>query len=296
MNDTNDILAYSEDALANRTIFLSCFNDINIFVEDEGKEYIYEEIFERLFEDRINVFCVFPLGGKDSVIRKHNTCNLYDVDGKLNLFIVDGDFDNLWDEDKTLSTNLIYLDRYNIESYYCTKDAIIKYMRAFLKMPREQVESLMKYDLWRRSVQQELGQLFCLFSLVHHHCPTLPNVSLGASAFLDPQGHIDASKYENYKEQVVKKLGLLDPLLQEIREKIQRKFPGDEESKVLSIICGKYQIESLCRHLKFSFGKNINRDNIISMLIMNFDLSPLRFIEDQIAQLITSSSCSQHTA
>ena len=44
MNDNSDALAFSEDALPNRPLFLSSLNDINIFVEDAGKEYIYEEI------------------------------------------------------------------------------------------------------------------------------------------------------------------------------------------------------------------------------------------------------------
>lgn len=296
MSDTVNILAYSEEALSNRSIFLSGLNDINIFVEDVNKEYIYEEIFERLFEDRVSIFCIFPLGGKDAVKQKHETSGMYDSDGKLNLFVVDGDFDNLWDEDKTISPNLIYLDRYNIESYYCTKEAVIKYMRGFLKKPREQIEALMNYDTWLQSVRQEMGELFVLFSLVHHHCPTLPNVSIGASEFLDPNGRIDASKYEHYKERVVEKVGSLDPLLVEIREKIHRQFSGDEEDKVLAIICGKYQIESLCRHLYHCFGKNVNRGAISNVLIMSFDLAPLRFIEDRTIQLISANAGSQHSA
>lgn len=296
MSNTNNVLAYSENALANRAIFLSGFNDVNIFVEDHGKEYIYEEIFERLFEDKVRLFCIFPLGGKDAVKQKHESSCMYDSDGKLNLFIIDGDFDNLWDEGKTISPNLIYLDRYNIESYYCSKEAIIKYMRGFLKKPREQIESLMNYDTWMQSIRQEMGELFVLFALVHHHCPTLPNVSIGASEFLDPNGLIDASKYEHYKEQVVEKVGSLEPLIEEIHDKIHRQFSGNEEDKVMAIICGKYQIESLCRHLFHCFGKNVNRGAITNMLIMSFDLEPLRFIEERAIHLMSSDARSQHSA
>lgn len=296
ISDTINVLAYSEEALSNRSIFLSGLNDINIFVEDVGKEYIYEEIFERLFEDRVSIFCIFPLGGKDAVKQKHNTSSIYDSEGKLNLFIVDGDFDNLWEEDKVISPNLIYLDRYNIESYYCTKEAVVKYMRSFMKKPREQIETLMNYDIWMQAFRSEMGQLFTLFALVHHYCPTLPNVSLGATKFLDPNGHINDSKYEEYKGQVSEKVGSLEPFLEEIREKIHRQFSGDEESKILSIICGKCQIESLCRHLRLSFGKNVNRENLCNSLIMNFDLAPLRFIKDQTIQLISANVGSQHSA
>lgn len=286
MSEIVDSLTYSEDALSNRSIFLSSLNDINIFVEDVGKEYIYEEIFERLLGDRINIFCIFPLGGKDAVKRKHDASGMFDSDGKLNIFIVDGDFENLWDDEKRISPNFIYLDRYNIESYYCNKESIVKYMRSFMKKPRDQIETLLNFDSWIDLLRQELGKLFILFALVQHNCPTIPNVSLGASKFLAPDGHLDSDKYVHYKEQVIDKVGSLDPLIEEVREKIHCQFTGCEENKVLSIICGKYQIESLCRHIAISFGKNINRENISNWLIMSFDLEPLRFIKDQIFQLL----------
>ena len=46
-------LFYSEAALLNRALFYSDYNDVNIFVEDEGKEYIYEDIFQRMFDYQI---------------------------------------------------------------------------------------------------------------------------------------------------------------------------------------------------------------------------------------------------
>ena len=54
MSDTYD-LEYSNEALLSRVLFLSYENDINIFVEDIKKEFEYEELFERLFDDRDNV-------------------------------------------------------------------------------------------------------------------------------------------------------------------------------------------------------------------------------------------------
>ena len=41
-----DGLFYSESALLNRVLFYSDYNDINIFVEDEHKEFIYEKSVE----------------------------------------------------------------------------------------------------------------------------------------------------------------------------------------------------------------------------------------------------------
>lgn len=47
MDDTNDLL-YSTEASATRVLFYQGLNDINLFVEDAGMEYLYETIFKRL--------------------------------------------------------------------------------------------------------------------------------------------------------------------------------------------------------------------------------------------------------
>ena len=100
-------LHYSYEALEVRPAFLAHLNDVNVFVED--KEYIYEAIFERMFSTTLNLFCIFPLGGKDAVIRKAAESGDRDENGKPNVFIVDGDFDNIWYERKTDYPGLIYL-------------------------------------------------------------------------------------------------------------------------------------------------------------------------------------------
>ena len=146
MNDNVEGLSFSREALSNRSLFLAQLNDINIYVEDVGKEYEYEEIFERLFENNLNIFSIFPLGGKEAVIKGHQSKGLRDSNGKLNIFIVDGDFDNLWDDQKIISPNLIYLTRYNIESYYCSKEAVIKFIRSFLKCTRNEAEAKIHFD------------------------------------------------------------------------------------------------------------------------------------------------------
>ena len=47
MENTDDLL-YSSEAKATEYLFFCDLNNINIFVEDEGKEFEYETIFKRL--------------------------------------------------------------------------------------------------------------------------------------------------------------------------------------------------------------------------------------------------------
>ena len=72
-------LSFSDEALLSRALFYTSNSTITIFVEDENKEFEYEEIFEKLFSDcQINIDCIFPSGGK---------AKLEAIDGKIKLII-----------------------------------------------------------------------------------------------------------------------------------------------------------------------------------------------------------------
>ena len=47
MNGPND-LSYSNDGCATRYLYFKDFQDVNIFIEDQDKEYEYEALFSAL--------------------------------------------------------------------------------------------------------------------------------------------------------------------------------------------------------------------------------------------------------
>lgn len=284
-----DVLHFSEDGLSNRSLFLSEQNDVNIFVEDTGKEFIYEEIFERLFGNTLHIFSVFPLGGKDNVLRQQQARGVCDESGRINIFLVDGDFDILWDEKHDQGSNLIYLDRYNIESYYCTKNAVIKYMRTFLKKTREETEKTIDFDMWLQTFRSEFGALFVLFAIANRYETGLPNVGSCIGKFLGSDGRLRREPYQIYKKELEEYVESIDIAIETVRERIDCQFNRETEDKVLSIICGKCQIESLCRYLTSRCHRNINRDNIRNSLLMTFDLESLQFVKKQVLYLIAAN-------
>ena len=284
MNESEG-LQYSSDALPNRSIFLSDLNDINIYVEDIGKEYEYEEIFERLYGETLKIFCIFPLGGKDEVVRWHAHQGLRNDDGKLNIFIVDGDFDNLWDGSKIESPNLIYLSRYNIESYLISKEATIKYMRSYLKCTRREAEQRIDFDNWKQKQKRDAGKLFILFAIARHYYPDLFSVNGATGRFLDDRGCLREDKYEKYRQNLELVVPELQEKINDVETRISSRFSGDENQKIFSVICGKYLYESLCRHLATVKNKNINRDSYKSTILSNFDISLLYFVRDRIDAL-----------
>lgn len=280
-NSKEDGLRFSQQALANRALFLSEFNEVNFFVEDVGMEYEYEEIFERLWGNDINIFTVFPLGGKSAVLKAHNTNGIKDENGRLNIYIVDGDFDNLWEDRKTISPNLIYLTRYNIESYFYSKEGVIKYLRSSLKRTRSEIDQKIQLSDWENDCREKISALFILFAVVTRYCPTFPNVQLGPQKFLDKQGFLLTDEYDQYRAEVIKNIGNITPMLEEVHQQIST-------SDNLFIICGKFLFDSLCRYLSFRCSKNINRTNFRSMLVSCFDIASLDFLKKQVFELMAS--------
>ena len=185
----------------------------------------------------------------------------------------------------------------NIESYYCTKDSAIKYMRGILRKTREQTEAIIDFDTWFRTFQEEFGKLFALFALVQHYCPVIPNVG-DVMRFLDTDGSLISDEYLQYEKQVAEHIDSIDAQIQKVFEKTQYQITNSDKgtSNFSTIICGKCQLESFCRHLKICSGKNINRENIRNSFIMTFDLEPLQFIRDRVLYLLAHGAKAQNSA
>ena len=81
--------AYSEHGLENRPLFFAGCNNVNIYVEDTDKEYVYEQILERLFENGLRFQSIFPLNGKQAVLARCRINGAYEPDGTPNIYIVD---------------------------------------------------------------------------------------------------------------------------------------------------------------------------------------------------------------
>lgn len=129
-------LSYSEEALINRVLFLSDFNEINIFVEDEYREFEYERIFDRLFSYKLKINHIFAMKGKNGVKKAFEQYG-DKYDNKPAIYVVDGDFDLILKKDVIHHNNFIYLEKYNIESYYIDKDATFRFMSGKMKERRK---------------------------------------------------------------------------------------------------------------------------------------------------------------
>ena len=149
MDDSNDLL-YSAEASATRALFYQGLNDINLFVEDKGMEYLYETIFKRLLGANYCISAIYALGGKTNVIARYHEFG-DKLDDTPNFYIVDGDFDRyIHKEDMVNAPNFIYLQSYNIENYFVDESATEQFAKGQLKKLDNEIKQLVSFQEWKQ--------------------------------------------------------------------------------------------------------------------------------------------------
>lgn len=282
-NDFN--LKYSDDALLSRVLFLASSTEINIFVEDEGKEYEYEEIFERLLPMEIKINMIFPTGGKTKLEEAYHIFGESDEYGKC-FFIADGDFDVALEREQVDAPNFLYLARYNIESYLIDKSAVIKFMRPKLKKTFIESEKIIDFDYWIEEIVPYYKKIFAIFFLLQdNNIYEIPNVAKGAAYFLTNMGLPDNEKYNEYLQEVEKYLPNVNTIINTTINKLETIY-GIEAT---CFICGKYYIDSLSKYLISKLHKKkIDCKEFRAFLIANFDIETIDYIKEKLYNYIIS--------
>lgn len=276
MSEGLDLL-YSDEALLSRVIFLSSTESISVFVEDEYKEYEYEEIFENLLGPNVKISCIFPTGGKPKLEEA------YDLFGKSNeygktFFIADGDFDSALEKKMICADNFLYLKKYNIESYLLDKSAIIKFMRPKLKRTIKETERIINLDEWIINIDSFFKDVFKVHFLVQKYCPEIKNVSRGFEMFVTKNGFPNYGQLENYKREVSTYIADIENKTSEAGMLLEENYG----SEVGSYVCGKCLIGSLSWYVNKFLRKKLNSDEVKSYLISNMDKSGLYYIKDSL--------------
>lgn len=282
MSDTYD-LEYSNEALLSRVLFLSYENDINIFVEDIKKEFEYEELFERLFDDKLKIGCIFPVGGKlflEQAFELFGNSNKY---GKT-FFIADGDFDEILGRKRINAINFIYLKKYNIESYLIDETAVISIMRPNLRKTKLETRKIVNYMTWYNAILPYYKKLFILHCLVQKYIPQVPNISRKPEGFLDKYGLPVEEQYKKYKNEISTRIENFDEKYTLLYKKMDEIYEGDETR----YICGKYLIKSLRLYLNRIANKKFSYDSLKASLISSFNIEALYYLKKQFIDYIMS--------
>lgn len=283
-----DDFGYSESALMNRVLFLAEYNDITIFVEDEGKEHEYENIFSRMFDDTLTINNIFPMKGKPGVEKAYREYG-EKYDNKPAIYLVDGDFDLLLEKPIVNNPSFIYLEKYNIESYYVDKKAILRYVSGKLKKRQRDIINTLNYDVWLNDTHVNFQRLFLYFAIAQENQDKFPNeknVGISEYKFLNQDGTINLEAIEEIEKKLRTKITNFEDTYAAIERKFNKKLNGD----CTRLICGKYILASLVYYLRNSLKIKFKEEDFHLYLVSEFDIRKLDFIKDKINNIILQAA------
>lgn len=285
--ESTDDLKYSSEAVETEYLFFCDLNDINIFVEDEGKEFEYETIFKRLLGEKYKITKILGVGGKVELIKSFYEFGLDNKDDSKikNIYIADGDFDRYIYEEKMIdSPNFIYLETYNIENYFIDKKASEKYAKGQLKCSDNEVKLRVDFDNWKNKIVEQAGRLFFYYCYVKKEYPEEQSVSRSPYLFIDSKnGFEQAGAFEKYQSFVFSLNDNAEKEVEKIREEFYKKCDN-----VFNLICGKFLFESLYCHIRSVTKTKFRKDDFRWHLICNFDTKTLGYIKNRILAIMSA--------
>ena len=283
-----DDLFFSEQAELNRYLFFSDFNDINFFVEDKDKEYEYETIFSRLFCGQYHISSIIAAGGKRGVKDAFKEFGEFDKNNpnKVNVFIVDGDFDRyIRSEEMIENSHFIYLKYYNIENYFIDQQAILKFAKGKLHLKDREVQEKVQYDKWREKIVSQAKKLFLLYCAVQSKLPSEPNVARNEYLFIDcKSGFERTNAYIEYRDYV---MGKKSDILLEV-EVIKSKYEEINGKDYYGLICGKFLLTSLYVYLSGICTDRFTKADLRWALLSDFDTISLKYLREQVDSICRS--------
>jgi len=281
----NDLPVRGPEGLAALDIFYAGFNDINFYVEDAEQENLYEVILRRKFPD-VRVDRIFPLGGKEAVLRhaedpQNGTLFAYRA------YILDKDFDDLLDAMST-HPNIFYLDRFCIENYLLEESAFVevvveshpKKKRAFVTHQLEIVPTL---DRMFSSLRPLFVGFACVqrFDLGLQNCGSAPEMY----CYKDRRWEVDPAALSRYFE-AVKSVGstFLPPITDPTSDARMADAMALDNHKLVS---GKHIVCMLFHYVKAKYNLgSITMGSFVYRLAKNCPLQQL----DQFSELISSAA------
>ena len=269
----NYIPQYSEEAFLSRAKIIDDDIRLKIYVEDYGKEYLYETIINSITDNYIkNKFLVIGLGSKNSVKKEFK-----DNFNKNAIYIVDGDFDRFLDKDDLIDDeSFIYLRTYNIESNYIDDENIIKFIKGKIKKTDLEVKNIVNLEEWHKSLKIKLFELFIYFCYIQKYSSGVKNIGKGFNFYFNDDLEFNEEYYKMLEKLKYNDFNFLSKF-EDLRNKVL-----DDIMKEEDFICGKYLLMSLSKYLRIKIGKKITfkSDDLEWALISNIRKDKLYYIEE----------------
>lgn len=282
-DDLNE-LKYSEDSIGALAALYSVYNDITIYVEDENKEFEYETIFKRMFDNEYHIERIFAKGGKQAVLQQYkedkangNTTNT--------IYLLDGDFDRfLYPETMINDTCVIYLNSYNIENYLIDEDACLSFAKSRLRCMDKEVKSIVNFQQWKDTIVAQATKLFLIYCFLKKNT-TEKSLNNSHYEFIDSKTGFERTdgSFEKYKLSITEKYPHCEDEISNIQKAYEHIY-GDD---YYHLICGKFLFTSLRCYLGGFIPGKFKDNDLRFFLIINFNIKKLDYVKSQILKVIT---------
>ena len=276
--DSGD-LQFSLEGKMTSIKFFKDINQVHIIVEDAGKEAEYETIFKRLLNKEYKIEKIFAVGGKINVKRCYE--ELKDDSSLPLIFLVDGDFDRYKDPENMINDErFIYLETYNIESYFIDEKASAMFVKSCIHLLDEEIDRKFRFKEWKESIIEHAKDLFFIYCYLQIYNPTEPNVQKKPCYFVNQENGFwkTDDSFEKYKIDIYAK----DENAQTRIEEIVHKYLEIHGTNYSYLICGKFLFFCLKNYIHHIVDKAINDNTLRWWLIYHFDIEKLSYVRDRI--------------
>ena len=239
---------------AGEDIFYVQFNDVSFYIEDEDQENFFFCILKNLFPN-IHIEKIFPLNGKDNVIRE----SLINIADKKKVYIVDKDFDDILGK-IIENPNLFYLERYSIENHLLEKDTLVEYIIGEKpKLNKNDIADSLDLETSLFDITKSLKNLVRLHLIVQNTCSHLKNISLNHERFLrfnDGQFEEKEEQITSYENEIERELKLIDGryTINSQRNKSKRLVSLETLELCIKHMPGKYLLKMLKQIIESNYG------------------------------------------
>ncbi|WGG44184.1 DUF4435 domain-containing protein [Rossellomorea sp. DA94] len=286
MDNNYESLQRSTESIFNKSILLSVYEDLIIFVEDTDLGNVFELLFNRILDSNIKFENIKLAGGKRQV---KDMYELYIEDPVVpSFFLVDLDYDDLLEKEKTEAENFLYLERYSIENYLLSEGIGIELLNARLKIGKQNCASRIEYLSWLSNIQQQLKFLNSIFISIQKLGLDITNTSRNAEVFLmDNSAVVDHDKINSYYEKV-QKIAHEEGKYQDLNDLIDKYL--NEQDRLYRdtwhIIPGKILFKAYYKYIQELLPKKKKQlyydDDFYYTAANHCEIGPLEFIRQKI--------------
>lgn len=283
---------FSDAAKQAKPVLYTGYNDVTFYVEDEQKEYLYVEIFSRLFSgDNIKLRRVFALGGKTKTLAAFQDWKngLLSVPGYC-FFVVDRDLDPYVGVQFILDDHLIYLEEYCLENYLVDELALLKTLQWKLHKDPANLQTIVEFGYWLSRTLDDFFRLFVAFVLCRKESLG-ENAGLSPYQFLENNGHrVDGTKVQRYIDDLrlayCSKKGKTAAEFETDLDDLTNSIRADTQGNPKVVVSGKFLLASLHRYVTHLCQERVDYKLFVGFLVQNFSVESLGFLRLRVVDSI----------